>query len=163
MTKDKLKNIIAKKHAERVAKKEVKASREVIAKQSNVLSQRLAKKLDMRMEKILFDAEELVKKYFPARYVSASLTKLQKQLISEGVSCTFDKSVTKKQSRRQQKAILRLKSATKQLRKLQKLLLQRRKIHWKLAIKQLRILLKSIFRIIEFQRRMLCASMLKAN
>jgi signal recognition particle GTPase len=95
MTKDKLKNIIAKKHADRVAKKEVKASREVIAKQSNVLSQRLAKKLDMRMEKILFDAEELVKKYFPARYVSASLTKLQKQLISEGVSCTFDKSVTK--------------------------------------------------------------------
>lgn len=95
MTKDKLKNVIAKKHSEKVAQKELQASREVMAKQTNVLAKRLADKLDLRMEKILADAEKLVKKYFPARYVSASLTKLQKQLIGEGISCTFDKSVTK--------------------------------------------------------------------
>lgn len=76
-------------------KKNVTASREVIAKQSNVLATRLASKLDSRMEKILADAEELVKEYFPAKYVSASLTKLQKKLISEGISCRFDKTVTK--------------------------------------------------------------------
>jgi len=87
----------AKKKVEpkKVASKDVVAERKLIAKQTNVLATRLAKKLDDRMEKILFDAEETVKTYFPAKYVSASLTKLQKLLIAEGISCKFDKRVTK--------------------------------------------------------------------
>ena len=111
MKKETLKEIIMKKHAKEraakkamaskkaekvtVAKKETIARRQVMAKATSVYSERLAKKLDSRMEKILFDLESLVKEYFPARYVSASLTKIQKELIKEGISCTFDKRVTK--------------------------------------------------------------------
>ena len=93
----KAKETVAKKgvSAKKVTATKKTASREVVAKQANVLATRLAAKLDERMEKILADAEELVKEYFPAKYVSASLTKLQKNLISNGISCRFDKTVTK--------------------------------------------------------------------
>ena len=78
-----------------VAMKKAIAEHKVIAKQTSVLADRFAKKLDTRMEKILMDAEQLVKEYFPAKYVSASLTRLQKELINEGISCRFDKTVSK--------------------------------------------------------------------
>ena len=71
------------------------ASRMAIAKKSNVLANRLAQRLEDHMEKTLADAEEVVKEYFPARFVSASLTKLQKMLLKEGISSQFDKRVTK--------------------------------------------------------------------
>lgn len=69
--------------------------KKVVANETNVYSKRFASKLDARMEQILEDAENLVKAYFPAKQVSASLTKLQKTLLNEGISCRFDKTVSK--------------------------------------------------------------------
>ena len=69
--------------------------KKVIASETNVYSKRFAAKLDARMERILEDAENLVKSYFPAKQVSASLTKLQAALVAEGINCVFDKTVTK--------------------------------------------------------------------
>ena len=88
MTKEQMRRII-KKHAmdkkraeqrkaiakkvdnKKIAMKEAIAERKKIAKQTSILADRFAKKLDARMEKILLDAETLVKQYFPAKYVSA--------------------------------------------------------------------------------------------
>lgn len=115
MTKEELKQYIVAKHkktlksvkAEKAVKSEKEkksvtaelrtklAERRKVIASANKLADRLAAKLDSRMEKILLDAEELVKGYFPARYVSASLTSLQKKLIANGISCTFDKSIAK--------------------------------------------------------------------
>ena len=138
----------AKKKVEpkKVASKDVVAERKLIAKQTNVLATRLAKKLDDRMEKILFDAEETVKTYFPAKYVSASLTKLQKLLIAEGISCKFDK---------------RVMNAMKLLRRLHRLLYLLQKRHLMLAILLLRSLLRNILLHIVFLQLMLCVSLLK--
>lgn len=112
MTKEQMRRII-KKHAmdkkraeqrkaiakkvdnKKIAMKEAIAERKKIAKQTSILADRFAKKLDARMEKILLDAETLVKQYFPAKYVSASLTRLQKNLLQEGISSRFDKRVSK--------------------------------------------------------------------
>lgn len=69
--------------------------KKVIASETNVYSKRFAAKLDSRMETILEDAENLVKAHFPAKKVSAALTKLQKTLLAEGISCQFDKTVSK--------------------------------------------------------------------
>ena len=69
--------------------------KKVIANETRVYGERFAKKLETRMEQILLDAETLVKSYFPAKQVSASLTKLQKILLNEGISCRFDKTVSK--------------------------------------------------------------------
>lgn len=95
MDKKKVSVKTKKMATKRVSAKEIKARREVVAKQSDILAKRLAERLDNRMERILLDAENLVKATFPAKFVSASLTKLQKELITNGISCTFDKRVTK--------------------------------------------------------------------
>ena len=79
----------------KITAKEIRAQREIVAKKSGVYAERLAQKLDARMEKLLFDAEQLVKSYFPAKFVSASLTMLQKELVANGISTRFDKRVTK--------------------------------------------------------------------
>jgi hypothetical protein len=71
------------------------AHREVIANKINVVSDKIAAKLDEQVERILLDAETVVKKHFPAKYVSASLTKLQKLLFKEGVQCTFSKKISR--------------------------------------------------------------------
>jgi hypothetical protein len=55
----------------------------------------VTKKLEDRVEKALADAEELVKQEFPARYVSASLTRLKKTLYKEGIECDFDYKVSR--------------------------------------------------------------------
>ena len=106
MTKEQMRRII-KKHAmdkkraeqrktvakkvdnKKIAMKEAIAERKKIAKQTSILADRFAKKLDARMEKILLE------QYFPAKYVSASLTRLQKNLLQEGISSRFDKRVSK--------------------------------------------------------------------
>jgi len=72
------------------------ANSEKIAK----ISARVAEKLDNQMEKILSDAEELVKAEFPAKYVSASLTRLSNILCKEGIECTFDKKVSREAIRK---------------------------------------------------------------
>lgn len=69
--------------------------RSVLGARSELLASRISKKLDENMEKILMDSEDLVKQHFPARFVSASLTKLQKLLKAEGISCNFDKKITR--------------------------------------------------------------------
>ena len=107
MKKETIKDVIAKKKA---AKKNVASRKEVAAKRiaarqeatkkASVLGERLAAKLDARMEKILLDAERLVKDHVPARFVSASLTRLQKQLIAQGIGCKFDKRVSKEAIKR---------------------------------------------------------------
>lgn len=66
-------------------------------KKANVFASRMATKLENHIEKVLEDAEACVKEYFPARRVSASLTKLQSKLMKEGISTQFDKRVTKAQ------------------------------------------------------------------
>jgi len=55
----------------------------------------VTKKLEDRVEKALADAEELVKQEFPARYVSASLTRLKKTLYKEGIECDFDYKISR--------------------------------------------------------------------
>lgn len=85
------KNAVSK----RVAMKAIKARRAVVARKTDILAKRLAERLDARMERILLDAEKLIKASIPAKFVSASLTKLQKELITNGISCTFDKRVAK--------------------------------------------------------------------
>ena len=72
------------------------ANSEKIAK----ISARVAAKLDDQMEKILSDAEELVKAEFPAKYVSASLTRLSNILCKEGIECTFDSKVSREAIRK---------------------------------------------------------------
>jgi uncharacterized metal-binding protein len=67
-----------------------------LSKTASIVSQ----KLDNRMEKILEAAEELVKEAFPARYVSASLTRLKKTLYKEGIECAFDYKITRKAIRK---------------------------------------------------------------
>jgi uncharacterized metal-binding protein len=62
-----------------------------LSKTASIVSQ----KLDNRMEKILEAAEELVKEAFPARYVSASLTRLKKTLYKEGIECDFDYKISR--------------------------------------------------------------------
>ena len=79
----------------KITAREIRAQREIVAKKSNVFAKRIADKIDARMEKLLADAEELVKSYFPAKFVSAALTNLQKELYKNGLSTRFDKRVTK--------------------------------------------------------------------
>ena len=75
---------------------QVYASSTKIAK----IASRVQTKLNDRMEKILADAEEVVKKFFPAKYVSASLSKLTKLLYKEGIECTFDTTINRKAIRK---------------------------------------------------------------
>lgn len=70
------------------------------AYKANVIAERCAKVIDDRMEKILLDAENVVKEHFPARYVSASLTRLRVILKNEGIMSNFDKRVSREALRR---------------------------------------------------------------
>jgi len=72
------------------------ANTEKIAK----IASRIQAKLNDHVEKILADAEEIVKQEFPAKYVSASLTKLQNILYKEGIECNFDSTVTRRDIRK---------------------------------------------------------------
>ena len=72
------------------------ANTEKIAK----IASRVQAKLEERVEKILADAEQLVKQEFPAKYVSASLTKLQNVLFKEGIECNFDATLTRQAIRK---------------------------------------------------------------
>jgi len=64
------------------------------------IASRIQEKLEERVEKILSDAEQVVKQEFPAKYVSASLTKLQNILYKEGIECNFDSTVTRQAIRK---------------------------------------------------------------
>ena len=70
------------------------------ARKASIIAERYTKVVDDTMEKVLFDAEELVKKHFPARYVSASLTKLRVILKENGISANFDKRISREDLRR---------------------------------------------------------------
>lgn len=61
-----------------------------------VLARRIASRLINAQEKILLEAEQLVKEGFPARYVSAALTRLQRRLREQGIWSQFDKTVDRK-------------------------------------------------------------------
>lgn len=77
-------------------KKKITANTKKVA----AISTRINQKMLERIEKILGDAEELVKKEFPAKFVSASLTRLQNKLYKEGIECEFDPTVTRQAIRK---------------------------------------------------------------
>lgn len=63
-------------------------------------SNKIARAIELETEEILKDAEEVVKKYVPARKVKATLLKIEKALQEEGVESVFDKTVKREALRR---------------------------------------------------------------
>lgn len=51
--------------------------------------------MEAEAQDILCNAEELVKEYFPAKYVKAALTEVEKALDNDGIEAAFQKDVTK--------------------------------------------------------------------
>ena len=56
---------------------------------------KIAKALEDETEAILQDAEEVVQKHIPARYVKAALKKIEEELDENGIEASFDKSVSR--------------------------------------------------------------------
>jgi hypothetical protein len=65
------------------------------AQKVNVLAAKFSKRLTDVVDKALVEAETLVKQNVPARFVSASLTNLRKQLMTSGIHARFDRRVTR--------------------------------------------------------------------
>lgn len=67
------------------------------AKNNQILkiATKISRAMEEETESVLFDTEELVKKYFPARYVKAALKKIEARLEDNGIEAAFDKAVTK--------------------------------------------------------------------
>ena len=65
------------------------------AQKVNVLAAKFSKRLTDVVDKALVEAETLVKQNVPARFVSASLTSLRKQLMANGIHARFDRRVTR--------------------------------------------------------------------
>jgi hypothetical protein len=59
----------------------------------------ISKAITAEAEDILKDAEAVVKKYMPARYVKAALKKIEKNLADNGIEAQFDKAVTRRELR----------------------------------------------------------------
>lgn len=59
------------------------------------IAEKIARAMEQETEAILFDTEEIIKKYFPARFVKSALKKVEAQLDDNGIEATFDKTVTK--------------------------------------------------------------------
>lgn len=93
-------SILGKKKEKEEQVKQAAAVRTANSEKIAKISARVAAKLDDQMEKILSDAEELVKAEFPAKYVSASLTRLSNILCKEGIECTFDSKVSREAIRK---------------------------------------------------------------
>lgn len=64
------------------------------------MSNKIAKAIELEAEEILKDAEDVVKKYVPARKVKATLLKIEKALDKEGIESLFDKTVKREALRR---------------------------------------------------------------
>ena len=56
---------------------------------------KIAKALEDETEAILNDAEEVVQKHIPARYVKAALKKIEEALDENGIEACFEKKVSK--------------------------------------------------------------------
>ncbi len=63
------------------------------------MAMRFSHRLFKLVDATLVDAEKEVKANFPARFVSASLTRLRKQLRDTGICCQFDRTVSRKELR----------------------------------------------------------------
>ena len=59
------------------------------------IANKISRAMEEETESLLFDAEALVKKYFPARYVKSALKKIEASLDDNGIEAAFDKTVTK--------------------------------------------------------------------
>lgn len=92
---------VAKKVAEKAATP--KPSMKRTMSRNNLKLKAMAARFSQRLFKLvdatLVDAEQTVKANFPARFVSASLTKLRKQLRDTGICCQFDRTVSRKELR----------------------------------------------------------------
>ena len=86
---------VAKKSIEK-AQLERNAARRQATKKVGILTSRFSKRLADAVDKALVEAETLVKENFPARFVSASLTNLRKQLLNNGIHANFDRRVSRK-------------------------------------------------------------------
>lgn len=62
----------------------------------NRVSAQFSARLTKLIEATLRDAEHEVKRNFPARFVSASLSRMRKQLCDNGIYCQFDRTVDRK-------------------------------------------------------------------
>lgn len=60
----------------------------------------ITRAIEAEVEDTLEDAEEVVKKYVPARYVKRTLMAIERKLDDEGVEVEFDKEVTREALRR---------------------------------------------------------------
>jgi deoxyribodipyrimidine photolyase len=76
-------------------KKRAKLNKKVLS-----LGKKVAKAVELETEEILQDAEELIKKHVPARYVKKALAKLENKIDSEGIEALFDKAVTREALRK---------------------------------------------------------------
>lgn len=72
------------------------ANNKLVFKQAKDIS----KCIEAEIEEVLEHAEEVITKNVPARHVKASLLKIEKMLEAEGISCAFDKRVTREALRK---------------------------------------------------------------
>lgn len=61
---------------------------------------KIALAVEEEMEEILDHAEQVVKNFVPAKYVKATLNKIEKALDAEGMEVLFDKTVTREALRK---------------------------------------------------------------
>ena len=59
------------------------------------IASKVASAMEAEAEAILKDTEDIVKDYFPARYVRSALKKVEAALDDNGIEAAFDKTVTK--------------------------------------------------------------------
>lgn len=60
----------------------------------------ISKAIEAETEEVLEHAEAVVRKYIPARYVKAALTKIEQMLNKEGVEAMFEKTITREALRK---------------------------------------------------------------
>lgn len=60
----------------------------------------ISKAIEAETEEILEHAEAVIRKYIPARYVKAALTKIEQMLDKEGIEAMFEKTITREALRK---------------------------------------------------------------
>lgn len=83
----------------------------IVAQNKKVLAMasKMSKAIELEAEEVLLHAEEVIKKFIPARYVKSALTKIEKALEKEGMEVVFDKTVTREALRKTAKQAVEAK------------------------------------------------------